>query len=67
MPPSARCARCQARARAGAAIAATDRSTSSDAGGLLTLVASPHLTQADVDAMLAGYESRDEVVARALR
>jgi hypothetical protein len=36
-------------------------------GGRMRLVASPHLTQADVEAMLAGYESRDKVIARALR
>jgi len=36
-------------------------------GGQMRLVASPHLTQADVDAMLAGYESREEIVARAVQ
>lgn len=35
--------------------------------GRMRLVASPHLTEADVDAMLAGYQSRDQVIERALR
>lgn len=36
-------------------------------GGRMRLVASPRLTQEEVEAMAAGYERRDELVARALR
>jgi DNA phosphorothioation system restriction enzyme len=36
-------------------------------GGRMRLVTSPRLTEADVAAMVAGYESREEVVVGALR
>ena len=36
-------------------------------GGRMRLVVSPHLTAADVDAMLAGYHERETVVADALQ
>lgn len=36
-------------------------------GGRMRLVVSPHLTEADVDAMLAGYHRREEIIAEALR
>lgn len=36
-------------------------------GGRMRLVASPHLLQADVDAMLAGYASREQIIERALK
>ncbi|MCP9491209.1 MAG: DEAD/DEAH box helicase family protein [Solirubrobacteraceae bacterium MAG38_C4-C5] len=36
-------------------------------GGRMRLVVSPHLTEADVEAMLAGYHRRDEIVGEALR
>ncbi|MGE3795239.1 MAG: DEAD/DEAH box helicase family protein [Dehalococcoidia bacterium] len=36
-------------------------------GGRMRLVVSPHLTEADVDAMLAGYHRREEIITEALR
>ena len=36
-------------------------------GGQMRLVVSPHLTKADVDAMVSGYDRRDEIVAQALQ
>lgn len=36
-------------------------------GGRMRLVVSPHLTEADVEAMLSGYHRREEIIAEALR